>query len=339
MLYPLARRALFALDAETAHDLTIAQLRHTPLAVSKALLNPGVASKPVELMGLTFPNPVGLAAGLDKNGECIDAFGGMGFGFVEIGTVTPKPQPGNPKPRIARLVKEQAIINALGFNNKGVDYLIKHAQCRRFNGIVGINIGANKDIVASESVAQILNDYLIGLRAAYAHADYITVNASSPNTPGLRKLQEEPALSTLLSGLKAEQAVLAEQYGKYVPLVFKVAPDLSTDDIHTLCHALQKTNIDGLIATNTTNQHSHSVGRHTTPGLSGTPLLEKSTATLAAFRDALGPDFPIIGVGGITQGDDVIAKQQAGANLVQIYSGFIYAGPQLIKDAVNAWKI
>lgn len=338
MLYTLARRALFTLDAEKAHDLTIAQLRHTPLAVSKALLNPGVPNKPVELMGLRFPNPVGLAAGLDKNGECINAFGGMGFGFVEVGTVTPQPQPGNPKPRIARVVKDQAIINALGFNNKGVDHLVKRVQCRQFNGILSINIGANKDVVASESVDNILNDYLIGLRKVYAHANYITVNASSPNTPGLRKLQEEPALSTLLNGLKVEQAKLTEQHDKYVPIVFKVAPDLSADDIHTIADALQQTGIDGLIATNTTNQHSHQVGPHKTPGLSGAPLLEKSTATLAAFRQALGPDFPIIGVGGITQGDDVLAKQQAGADLVQIYSGFIYAGPALIKDAVKAWQ-
>ncbi|GLX85367.1 dihydroorotate dehydrogenase (quinone) [Thalassotalea loyana] len=334
-MYPLIRKVLFQFDPEKIHDFTIGSLKHMGQAPLSWLYKSRVPNKEVEVMGIKFPNPVGLAAGLDKNGECINAFTGMGFGFVEVGTVTPKPQPGNEKLRIFRLPEANAIINRMGFNNKGVDYLVEQVRKANFDGVVGINIGKNK--VTPEDKAK--DDYIFCMRKVYDVASYITINISSPNTPGLRSLQYGEALNELLSEIKAEQAKLAEQYGKYVPVAVKIAPDLTIEEIESIAECLVANNIDGVIATNTTLdrdkvdhlEHGNEMG-----GLSGKPVTDKSTEVIRLLAKALDGKMPIIGVGGIHSVADAKAKMEAGASLVQLYTGFIYEGPDLVRDIVKS---
>lgn len=335
-MYKLLRNILFAFPAETSHHLALDSLG---LAAKTGLLGKSVAQpgRAVTVMGIEFPNPVGLAAGLDKNGEYINALGALGFGFLEIGTVTPRAQPGNPKPRLFRLPEAEAIINRMGFNNQGVDYLLEQVQQARYQGVLGINIGKNFDTPVENAV----DDYLIGLRKAYLHADYITVNISSPNTPGLRKLQYGDDLKNLLTTLREEQRVLAEQHERYVPIAVKVAPDLTEQEITSMADVFSSVQIDGLITTNTTLerksveglQHAQEQG-----GLSGKVLMAHSTEVLRQFRADMDRNIPLIGVGGISSGADAQAKLAAGADLVQVYSGFIYRGPELIRECVEATK-
>lgn len=332
MLYSLARPLLFSLAPERAHDLTLSMLK----SVSKlGVMQQKVAYKPVTCMGIQFPNPVGLAAGLDKNGAYIDALAGLGFGFIEIGTITPRPQAGNPQPRLFRIPEAKAIINRMGFNNDGVDQLIENVKATKFKGVLGINIGKNADTPVEDAVS----DYLICLEKVYQYASYITVNISSPNTKNLRSLQSGDALTELLHTLKQRQLELAEEQHHYVPLVLKVAPDLSSEDIQFIASQLLEFKIDGLIVTNTTLSRE---GVEDLPfgdeagGLSGAPVFEKSTQCLAAFSALLKDQIPLIGVGGILSGDQALAKQDAGASLVQIYSGLIYTGPTLVKDCIDA---
>ncbi|KJF80901.1 quinone-dependent dihydroorotate dehydrogenase [Photobacterium angustum] len=334
MLYRIARSAIFQLDAEKAHDLAIenfSRFTGTPLEL---FYRQNLPERPVEVMGLTFKNPVGLAAGLDKNGECIDAFGEMGFGFVEVGTVTPRPQPGNEKPRLFRLIPAEGIINRFGFNNLGVDNLVENVKKAKFDGIIGINIGKNKDTPIEKGV----EDYIICMEKVYQYAGYIAVNISSPNTPGLRTLQYGEALDDLLSQLKAKQAELAKQHDKYVPLALKIAPDLDDHEIQQVCDSLIRNNIDGVIGTNTTLDRSLVQGMEhcdEAGGLSGRPLQNKSTEVIRKMSEALNGAVPIIGVGGIDSAMAAREKMIAGASLVQVYSGFIYHGPRLVKDIVN----
>jgi dihydroorotate dehydrogenase len=331
-MYPALRSALFQLDAEVAHHLSLSSLR---LAEKTGLLNLAGGgddfANPIEVMGLKFPNRVGLAAGLDKEGNTIDALGRLGFGFVEIGTITPRPQSGNPKPRLFRLIPHEAIINRMGFNNPGIEAGVKNVRgSKNFSGIIGFNIGKNKD-TPNENAA---DDYLICLKAAYTVADYIAVNLSSPNTPGLRDLQGAEASAKLLDLLKREQQKLAEEHGKYVPLLFKVAPDLDEEHIRDLARVFLDGGLDGLIATNTTLDR-HAVAGHRwaneAGGLSGRPVLEKSTRVLSQFASLLGKKVAVIGVGGISSVEDAKAKIDAGADLVQIYTSFIYQGPALVQ--------
>ena len=332
MLYSLARPFLFSLAPERAHDLTLSLLKKTyKLGVMRQVIE----AKPVTCMGIQFPNPVGLAAGLDKNGAYVDALASLGFGFIEIGTITPRPQAGNPQPRLFRIPQAKAIINRMGFNNDGVDQLIENVKASNFKGVLGINIGKNADTAVEDAVS----DYLICLEKVYNYASYVTVNISSPNTKNLRSLQSGHALTELLETLKKRQLELAEEYQHYVPLVLKVAPDLTQEDIQFIASQLIEFKIDGLIVTNTTLSRE---GVENLPsgdeagGLSGAPVFEKSTVCLQAFSNILKDQIPLIGVGGILSGEQAIAKQQAGASLVQIYSGLIYTGPALIKDCVNA---
>lgn len=332
MLYSLARPLLFSLAPERAHELTLSLLKSSH---KMGLMRQNVAGKPVTCMGIEFPNPVGLAAGLDKNGAYIDALAGQGFGFIEIGTITPRPQAGNPHPRLFRLPQAKAIINRMGFNNDGVDQLVENVKAAKFKGILGINIGKNADTPVEKAV----DDYLICLEKVYNYASYITVNISSPNTKNLRSLQSGDALTELLETLKNRQLELAQEYQHYVPLVLKVAPDLDNSDIAFIAKQLLQFKIDGLIVTNTTLsregveglEHAEEAG-----GLSGAPVFEKSTACLATFAAVLKGQIPLIGVGGILSGADAAAKKQAGASLVQVYSGLIYTGPKLVKDCVDA---
>lgn len=332
-LYPLVRAGLFRLDAETAHHTSLTALRIAEKSGLLGLLSPeDEFVTPVEIMGLRFPNRVGLAAGLDKEGNTIDALGRLGFGSVEIGTITPRPQPGNPKPRLFRLIDHEAIINRMGFNNPGIDAGVANVRsARSFNGVVGFNIGKNKD-TPNENAA---DDYLICLRKAFPVADYVVVNLSSPNTPGLRDLQGAEASARLLGTLKKEQAKLAAEHGKQVPLLFKVAPDLDETHIADLSRVFLDGGLDGLIATNTTLDR-HQVAGHPRAGeaggLSGRPVREKSTFALKAFSSHLGSTIPIIGVGGISSVEDAREKLQAGASLVQIYTSFIYQGPELVRN-------
>ncbi len=338
MFYSAFRKLLFQFDAETIHELTIKSLKNTGSTPLKSLYQQRVSTNPVNVMGINFPNPLGLAAGLDKNGECINAFSAMGFGFVEVGTVTPRPQPGNDKPRIFRLVENNAIINRMGFNNKGVDYLVDQVRKADFKGVLGINIGKNKDTPDENAK----DDYLYCMRKVYQFATYITVNISSPNTPGLRSLQHGDALNELLGALKAEQLQLAKVHKHYVPLVVKIAPDLSEDEVNAMAKSLLDNNIDGVIATNTTlsrkgvegHEHAHEMG-----GLSGAPVKEKSTQVIALLAKALNQQIPIIGVGGICSAADAQEKIDAGAQLVQIYTGLIYQGPSLVKKIVSKLKL
>jgi dihydroorotate dehydrogenase len=286
-------------------------------------------------MGLSFPNPVGLAAGLDKNGDCINGLAALGFGFIEIGTVTPRPQPGNPRPRLFRLPKAKAIINRMGFNNHGVDVLVANVERANFKGVLGINIGKNADTPIEKAA----DDYLICLRKVYAHACYVTVNISSPNTKNLRQLQSGDELDALLTQLKSEQDKLAQQHGKYVPLALKIAPDLDTEQIKQIASLLIKHHIDSVIATNTTLSREGVEGlihANETGGLSGAPVKDKSTAVIRALTTELGGALPIIGVGGISSGTDAVEKMQSGASLVQIYSGLIYRGQSLVTEAAEA---
>jgi dihydroorotate dehydrogenase len=333
--YKLLRPAMFALDAETAHHLTLNGLN----LANKLGLMPLAASRPAddprEVMGLTFPNPVGLAAGLDKNGDVIDALAALGFGFVEIGTITPLPQPGNPKPRLFRIPEAQGIVNRMGFNNEGVDTLIANVKRAKFKGVLGINIGKN----AVTPIEKAADDYLICLRKVYEHAGYVTVNISSPNTKNLRQLQGGDELDALLAQLKAEQEKLAERHGRYVPLAVKIAPDLDAEQIREIAALLMRHRIDGVIATNTTLSRDGVENlRHgnETGGLSGAPVREKSTAVICSLAAELQGALPIIGVGGIMNGTDAAEKMQAGAALVQIYSGLIYQGPALVAECANA---
>ncbi len=335
--YPLLRALLFQLDPETAHDWTRMMLHLPgvgPLARITAL---GIPNAPRRVMGIDFPNPVGLAAGLDKDGECIPIWRALGFGFVEIGTVTPRPQPGNPKPRLFRLPRAQALINRMGFNNQGVDRLVERLRRVNGSGVLGINIGKNADT----PVERAADDYLLGLRKVYPWASYVAVNISSPNTPGLRDLQYGAALDRLLEALKTEQARLAVEHGRYVPLAIKIAPDIADADLPTVGQALIRHELDAVIATNTTFSrvgveklpHAQETG-----GLSGAPLMTRSTAVVERLREIFADKLPIIAVGGILSGADAAAKIAAGASLVQLYTGFIYRGPELIREAVKALR-
>lgn len=338
MFYPAIRKVLFQFDAETIHELTIKGLKSTGSTPLNALYKQRVTDKPVTVMGIKFPNPLGLAAGLDKNGECINAFAAMGFGFVEVGTVTPRPQPGNPKPRIFRLPEANAVINRMGFNNKGVDYLVSQVRASKFKGVLGINIGKNKD--TPEENAK--DDYIHCMRKVYDFASYITINISSPNTPGLRSLQYGDALNELLSALKVEQAELEKQYNKYVPIAVKIAPDLTEDEVNSIAQSLIDNNIDGVIATNTTLSREGVEGLEhggEQGGLSGAPVKDKSTTVISLLAKALNKKLPIIGVGGIASSHDANEKLVAGASLVQVYTGFIYQGPPLVKEVVDGFNL
>jgi dihydroorotate dehydrogenase len=336
--YALARPFLFGLDPEQAHDLTLAALarvQRTPLICGVAQTR---VADPVTLAGLNFPNRVGLAAGLDKNGRCIDGLGAMGFGFIEVGTVTPLPQSGNPKPRMFRLPEARALINRLGFNNDGLDVFVANvvkAQFRQRGGILGLNIGKN----AATPIERATDDYLLGLNGVYPHADYVTVNISSPNTKNLRDLQRDDALDALLHAVQERKVVLAREHGRNVPIFVKIAPDLDGDQVRLIAATLQKNGIDGVIATNTTLAREavkHLPHGGETGGLSGAPVFEASNRVINQLRAELGSAYPIIGVGGVMSGSDAQAKRAAGADLVQIYTGFIYRGPELVGEAARA---
>lgn len=330
-IYSLAKPLLFQLDAERAHDLTLKSLKLAEQFGALALLPKPPLCQPRQVMGLTFPNPVGLAAGLDKNGAYVDGLAALGFGFIEVGTVTPRPQPGNPKPRLFRVVKAQGIINRFGFNNLGVDNLVENVKRAKYRGILGINIGKNFDTPNERAV----DDYLICLRRVYAHASYVTVNISSPNTKNLRQLQEKDALGGLLATLKAEQAKLADMHGRYVPIALKIAPDLELEQVNEIADLLLEHSMDGVIATNTTLSREAVAGlpfADEAGGLSGAPVRDKSTVVIRQLAARLQQRIPIIGVGGILDGQDAMAKIEAGASLVQVYSGLIYRGPALIND-------
>jgi dihydroorotate dehydrogenase len=336
--YSLARPFLFGLDPETAHELTmlsLARLQRTPLewAYRNALVH-----DPVVLAGLAFPNRVGLAAGLDKNARCIDGLGAMGFGFIEVGTVTPKPQPGNPKPRMFRLPQASALINRLGFNNDGLDAFVanvKRSSFRAKGRILGLNIGKN----ATTPIENATSDYLAGLEGVYPHADYVTINISSPNTSNLRSLQGDQALDGLLGAIAQQRQALQERHGRRVPIFVKIAPDLDQAQVDEIAAALKRHAMDGVVATNTTTSREAVVGlphAEETGGLSGAPLLDASNRVIRQLRAALGPGFPIIGVGGIMSAQDAVSKIRSGADVVQIYTGLIYRGPQLVSDAARA---
>lgn len=342
--YSFARPFLFNMDPESAHELTLNNLeriQHTPLM---CLASQPRVSDPVTLAGLPFPNRVGLAAGLDKNARCIDAWGAMGFGFVEVGTVTPLGQPGNPKPRMFRLPQKQALINRLGFNNDGLDAFVRNVQRSRLRQrpkagdlLLGLNIGKN----AATPIERATDDYLIGLRGVYAHADYVTVNISSPNTKNLRALQSDEALDQLLGALATERQALADQHGSRKPIFVKIAPDLDSTQVAVIADTLLRHGMDGVIATNTTLSreavqglpHAEEAG-----GLSGAPVLEASNAVIRQLRARLGQGYPIIGVGGILSGDDAVSKIDAGADVVQVYSGLIYKGPALVTEVAQALR-
>lgn len=334
-MYDLARQLLFKLSPETSHDLSLDLLGAGGRLGLNGLLAKAPAAFPVTVMGLEFANPVGLAAGLDKNGAAIDGLAQLGFGFIEVGTVTPRPQPGNPKPRLFRLPQAQAIINRMGFNNLGVDHLLERVQAARYTGVLGINLGKNADTPVERAV----DDYLIGLGKVYALASYITVNVSSPNTPGLRTLQFGDSLKQLLVALGERREVLASEHRRRVPLAIKIAPDMTDEETAQVAEALLETGMDAVIATNTTLgregveglAHADEAG-----GLSGAPVREKSTHTVRVLAQVLGKKVPIIAAGGITQGAHAAEKIAAGASLVQVYSGFIYRGPALIREAVDA---
>ena len=330
-IYSLASPLLFQFDAESIHDFTLKSLNTAERLGALSLYPSPPVCQSRQVMGITFPNPVGLAAGLDKNAAVIDAMAALGFGFIEVGTVTPRPQPGNPKPRLFRLKEAQGIVNRFGFNNLGVDHLIENVKVAKYKGVLGINIGKNFDTPMENAV----DDYLICMQKDYAHATYITVNISSPNTKNLRALQEKEALAHLLATLKLEQTKLASQHGKYVPITLKIAPDLEFEQINEIADLLMQHNIDGVIATNTTLdrdsvqgiEHAEEAG-----GLSGAPVRKKSTLVIQQLSQRLQGAVPIIGVGGILSGADAAEKIAAGANLVQVYSGLIYKGPKLIHD-------
>lgn len=334
-MYGVIRNLLFRLPAEQAHNVALNGLDLAHRLGVLSAFSPKIDSLPVNVMGLDFPNPVGLAAGLDKNADHLDALGALGFGFIEVGTVTPLAQPGNPKPRMFRLPEHQAIINRMGFNNEGLDHLLARVDQRRYKGVLGINVGKNKDTPNEQSES----DYRKGISAVYSRADYITVNVSSPNTPGLRDLQFGDSLKGLLEAIKDEQLQCEKEHGRYVPVAVKIAPDMDDDGIRFVASALRETGLDGVIATNTTisrdavagHAHADEAG-----GLSGAPVREASLRVIRGLYAELGESLPIIGVGGIMDGESAAEKVRAGAKLVQIYTGFIYRGPELIKEAVEA---
>ena len=334
-LYPFARPFFFALDPETAHDLAFAGLDHAARFGLARLFAARLPATPVSVMGITFPNRVGLAAGLDKNAQHLAGLATFGFGFIEAGTVTPRPQPGNPKPRMWRLPQANALINRLGFNNDGVERFLANLAKSSYRGILGINIGRNFD-TPNERAA---DDYVTCLRAVYAKAHYVTINISSPNTAGLRELQAGSALATLLRKLKREQTVLAQRHGRHVPIVVKIAPDLTDDAIRDIARLLVQHQCEGVVATNTTISREGVTGlphADEAGGLSGAPVRERSTAVIRTLARALDGALPIIGVGGIFSGKDAREKVAAGASLVQIYTGLIYRGPELVEECVNA---
>ena len=334
MLYRLARGALFQLDAEKAHELTLESFRCFPRLATAPFAGRAV-DDPVELLGLHFRNRVGLAAGLDKNGECLEAWSRLGFGFVEIGTVTPRPQPGNPRPRMFRVPEHRALINRLGFNNKGVDHLVERVRESRYRGVLGINIGKNADT----PIERAAHDYVACLRKVHAHAGYVTVNISSPNTRNLRDLQDEARLEQLLGALAQAREELAQREGRRAPMLVKIAPDIGEAQLDAIAVAARRHGVDGLIATNTTitrpGLEGHALAGQA-GGLSGAPLRPIADATLSALRARVGEDFVLVGVGGIVKAADARAKVDAGADLVQIYSGFIYEGPGLVHACARA---
>jgi dihydroorotate dehydrogenase len=335
MSYSLLRPLLFALDAETAHHLTLNSLKTLQRTGVAGMLAPRPPDCAQEVMGIDFPNPVGLAAGLDKNGDYIDALAALGFGFIEVGTVTPRPQPGNPRPRLFRIRDAQAVINRMGFNNGGVDRLVANVRRARYRGVLGINIGKNFDT----PIERAADDYLACLRKVYALASYVTVNISSPNTKNLRQLQESAELENLLGALKTEQHRLADEHGRYVPLALKIAPDLDAAQVSAIAGLLHQHAFDAVIATNTTIGRDGVAGMPhgaETGGLSGAPLMERSTAIVAQLAGALGGSVPVIGVGGIMNGADAARKIAAGASLVQLYTGLVYRGPRLVAECVEA---
>lgn len=333
-MYSLIRKALFTADPETAHGLALEGLR-LGHALGATHLLCSSAAQPVEVMGLHFPNPVGLAAGMDKNGDYIDALGSLGFGFVEVGTVTPRPQPGNPKPRVFRIEKAQAMINRLGFNNKGVDHLVRQVQKTTYKGVLGINIGKNFDTPVENAAA----DYLECLEKVYPHAGYVTVNISSPNTKGLRDLQGAEQLNGLLQALGGKRDELAAAGAGRVPLVVKIAPDLDDAEIGEIAEIVAANRFDGIIATNTTVSRETVAGlpfAGEKGGLSGAPVRDKANHVLACLREALAPGIALIGTGGITRGRDAAEKIRLGADLVQFYTGFVYRGPELIGECLRS---
>ena len=336
--YSLARPFLFALDPETAHELAMQSLARLQGTALEGVFSTPAVDDPVELAGLRFPNRVGLAAGLDKNARCIDGLGAMGFGFIEVGTVTPKAQPGNPKPRMFRLPEANALINRLGFNNDGLEQFVANVQrssFRRTGRILGLNIGKN----ATTPIGNATADYLIALDGVYPHADYVTINISSPNTKNLRELQADAALDGLLRALSVSRDDLARRHGRRVPMFVKIAPDLDASQVESIAATLRRHRMDGVVATNTTlsrdavqgQRHAEEAG-----GLSGAPLLQASNRVITQLRASLGPSFPIVGVGGILSAQDAVSKIRAGADVVQIYTGLIYRGPQLVTEAARA---
>jgi dihydroorotate dehydrogenase len=333
-MYDLIRPLLFALDAETAHGVTLYALDVAQRSNFLHLIAKPPAELPTTAFGIRFPNPVGLAAGLDKNADHLDALGALGFGFVEVGTTTPRPQPGNDKPRMFRLPHHEAVINRLGFNNAGVDALVRNVQQSNYRGVLGINIGKNKDTPNEKAV----DDYLLCLERVYAHASYVTVNISSPNTQGLRDLQEEATLRRFIETLREAQERLGSQSGARKPMLLKIAPDLSEAELDAIADVLLAAKVDGVICTNTTIDHASVANDphgNETGGLSGKPLFAQSTAVLRGMRKRVGDRIGIIGVGGILDGGDAAEKIDAGASLVQIYSGMVYRGPKLIAECVD----
>lgn len=333
-MYDILRPLLFKLDAETAHRATLYGLGVAQRSGFARWIATPPADLPVTVFGITFPNPVGLAAGLDKNADHLDALDALGFGFIEVGTVTPKPQAGNDKPRMFRLPQHEAIINRLGFNNGGVDALVRNVQKSSYHGVLGINIGKNKDTPNEKAVS----DYLLCLTRVYEHASYITVNISSPNTQGLRDLQEEATLRRFISVLREAQERLGSQHGQRKPMLLKIAPDLTEAELDAIAEVLLRTGIDGVICSNTTIDHeavADDPHGGETGGLSGKPLFARSTAVLAGMHRRLQGRIPLIGVGGILDGSDAAEKLDAGASLVQLYSGLIYRGPHLVGECVN----
>lgn len=333
LFYPVMKPWLFRLDAEKAHTLTVKlMVMAHRLGMLQSVVS--TAQTPRTVMGLSFPNVLGLGAGMDKSASAVDAWGALGFGFVEVGTLTPRPQPGNPKPRLFRLPEHQALINRMGFNNPGIQSAVEKLARRKTKAVVGVNIGKNFDTPNDKAV----DDYLLCLKAAYAVADYIAVNISSPNTKGLRDLQAEDAVRQLISTLKEEQASLKQSHGKTVPLLVKIAPDLSDLQIEALARVFNEQAIDGVIATNTTIDREAVAGHALAQeggGLSGAPVRERSNMVLQAFRTLLRPEIPLIGIGGIVTGEDAVEKLKLGASLVQVYSGLVYRGPALVREVLS----
>ena len=334
-LYSIARPLLFSLDPETAHDLALGAIQRASGCGLVGLVSGGAVDDPVEVMGLRFRNRVGLAAGLDKNGAHVDAFARIGFGFIEVGTVTPRPQPGNPRPRMFRIPERRALINRMGFNNEGLDRFVANVERSSFDGVLGLNIGKN----AATPIERAIDDYLAGLERVYPHASYVTVNISSPNTRNLRQLQGADELDAMLGALRERQLRLADAHRRYVPLALKIAPDLDDGQVETIAERLVRHGVDAVIATNTTISRDAVAGlphAEEAGGLSGAPVLEASNRVIRALRALLPPAYPIVGVGGILSGEDAVSKIEAGATLVQLYTGLVYRGPGLVRECASA---